>query len=250
MTDTATRDGDPAGLAGKRVLVTGGTRGIGAAAARRFAQSGADVVVAARPPVATPGGAAELAERTLEILGGIDVVVDNAGDTFSVLGGVLVGDEEWLRGLEANLLSAVRLDRALLPTMIEQRSGAIIHVTSMLARSPEPASPVYSAAKAALTSYSKALAKGVGRHGIRVNAVVPGLIDTPLMAGIMEELADQMGTDPQAVRRQTLDRYDAPLARMGQPDEVAELIVFLASERAGYLTGGQYVVDGGLIPTL
>ncbi len=146
-----------------RALVTGGTQGIGAAVASRLEAGGATVLVAARTApatvsagtfvradVATADGVRALAERTLDLLGGIDVVVSNAGSQTHAPGGTAdLTDEDWMRDLDTNLMSAVRLDRALLPTMIAQHSGAIVHVTSGAARLPRPASLAYSAAKAA-----------------------------------------------------------------------------------------------------
>ena len=181
------------GLSGARVIVTGGTRGIGAAAARRLASAGAQVVVAARTApaatetgpcrfvaadVASADGVAALARQALGLLGGVDIVVSNAGGQTHRPGGVLTfSDEDWQHDLDLNLLSAVRLDRALVPAMIAQgRGGSIVHVGSNAARLPRPASLPYTAAKAALTAYSKGLANEVGRHGIRVNVVLPGLI--------------------------------------------------------------------------
>jgi NAD(P)-dependent dehydrogenase (short-subunit alcohol dehydrogenase family) len=147
------------------------------------------------------------------LLGGIDVLINNAGSQTHIPGGALdAADDDWYRDLDTNLMSAVRLDRALLPGMIAQNRGVIIHVTSGQARLPGPASLPYAAAKAATTVYSKGLANEVGKHGIRVNTVV--------------------------------------LGRPGQPADVAELVAFLASDRAAFLTGSQYVVDGGSIPTV
>ena len=261
MADARTRDGD---LAGRRVLVTGGTRGIGAATARRFAQAGADVLVAARtsvedPPagrfveadVATPEGVAALAERTLELLGGIDVLVDNAGGQSLVPDGALATtDEDWQRDLNANLLSAVRLDRALLPSMIGQRSGAIVHVGSGAYRLPSPAALPYAAAKAALATYGKGLSKEVAPHGIRVNVVVPGFLMTDAAERTVEGMAREAGTDAETARGRLVDSLGIPMGRAGSGDDAARLIVFLASEAGAYLTGSRYVVDGGLIPTV
>lgn len=254
----------PADFVGKRVLVTGGTKGIGAAVARRLAEAGADVVVAARTPVDDPPagrfvqadlaaleGAGRLAEEVLEILGGIDVLVDNAGSmSHAPEGALALTDEDWQRDLNTNLLSVVRLDRALLPAMIEQGSGVIVHVVSQEARLPLPASLAYAAAKAAQTTYSKGIAGEVARHGIRVNAVEPGLVDTPASRAQIGEMVPGEGGDPDADLRQLADTLGIPLGRAGQPEDVAEVVAFLASDRARYVTGSRYVVDGGAIPTV
>lgn len=250
-------------LPGCRVLVTGGTQGIGAATARRFVEAGADVVVASRTPVeevagrfvpadvATVEGVDELARRTVELLGGVDVVVSNAGSQSYTPEGVLgVSEQDWRRDLDLNLLAAVRLDRALLPGMIAQGGGVILHVTSGQARLPGAASLPYAAAKAALTTYSKGLANEVGRHGIRVNTVVPGVLVTAATVRRAEQRAQQTGTDVDTALEQLLASMPVPLGRAGTADDAARLAVFLASPAAGYLTGSQYVVDGGLLPTV
>jgi len=180
MSSTSPNGADVGGLDlhDKRVVVTGGTQGIGAAIARQFAEAGAKVVVAARTPVdgfpgarfvqadvATPEGVLTLATTALEFLGG-STFVNNAGSQSYVPAGVLaMTDDDWLRDLNTNLLSAVRLDRAMLPSMIAQRSGVIIHITSGQARLPGPNSLPYAAAKAATTVYSKGLSNEVGPTG-------------------------------------------------------------------------------------
>jgi NAD(P)-dependent dehydrogenase (short-subunit alcohol dehydrogenase family) len=255
------------GLSGARVLVTGGTRGIGAATVRRLAAAGAEVVATARTApaepddgrcryvaadIATAAGVAMLAEQTMKILGGIDVLVSNAGGQTHRPEGVLhFSDEDWQRDLDTNLMSAVRLDRALLPAMIAQGSGgSIIHVGSNAARMPRPASLPYTASKAALTAYSKGLAVEAGQHGIRVNVVLPGLIRTDALDTRMASVAAQSGTTPEAVLQGTVAALGIPLGRPGSADDVAQLITFLAGPAASYLTGSQFTVDGGALPFL
>jgi NAD(P)-dependent dehydrogenase (short-subunit alcohol dehydrogenase family) len=179
----------PYPLPGRRALVTGGTRGIGAATARVLADAGARVVISARSEpetgdgrltfvaadLTTAAGAADLATRTLEILGGLDILVSNAGgQTFRPAGVFAFDDADWEADLAINLMAAVRLDRLLVPAMIEARAGAVVHVSSGAARLPRPASLPYTASKAALSAYSKGLAVEVGRQGVRVNCVLPG----------------------------------------------------------------------------
>jgi NAD(P)-dependent dehydrogenase (short-subunit alcohol dehydrogenase family) len=200
----------------------------------------------------TADGVAALAGQTLELLGGIDVIVSNAGgQTYRPEGALHFSDEDWQHDLDLNLLSAVRLDRALVPAMIAQGGGgSIVHVGSGAARLPRPASLPYTAAKAALTAYSKGLAKDIGRHGIRVNIVLPGLIRTEALEGRLALLAEQTGAEPEAVLGRTVAALDIPLARAGVADDVAQLIAFLAAPGAAYLTGSQFTVDGGALPTV
>ncbi|QUQ67069.1 oxidoreductase [Kutzneria sp. CA-103260] len=249
---------------GARVVVTGGTRGIGAATAALLAESGARVVAIARrsAPVpagvhlitadlATPDGTHVAAAAALDYLGGIDVLVDNAGGNTQVPDGVLAAtDNDWHANLEANLLSVIRLDRALVPHMTAQGSGSVVHVSSNAARFPQANGVPYAAAKAALNCYSKSLATACGPYGVRVTAVMPGVIETDAVEASLVRAAERTGRDLDAVRAEFHQRLAAPIGRPGQPREAAELIAFLASPRASYLTGVAISLDGGLLPTL
>jgi len=252
------------GLTGRRALVSGGTRGIGAAIARHLSQAGARVVVSGRSPgeagdaahfiaadISTPDGPPQLAARALEYLGGIDILVDNAASQTLVPNGVLaMTDADWLADLNSSLLSAVRLDRAVLPGMIAAGGGAIVHIGSNAARLPRPAALAYAAAKAALATYSKGLASQVGPDNVRVNLVSPGLIETSALAARVQMLADEAGTDVATARERFVATFNIPLGRPGTPDDVAALVTFLVSPSARYLTGTNHVVDGGLLPTV
>lgn len=250
-------------LDGLRVLVTGGSRGIGEATARRFAAGGATVLTASRtaPPedlVATfipadlrsEDGVAELGRRVVESVGGVDVLINNAGATSRPKPTLERSDESWLADLEMNLLSAVRLDRVLVPGMVERGSGVVVHVSSIASHVPQPALASYSASKAALNAYSRELATAVGRQGVRVVCVLPGFVATPGAVEQHQKMADSQGVTLDEVRQQLADRLNAPMGRPGEPGDVAEMIAFLASDRAKWLTGSQFRVDGGIIPTI
>jgi len=251
-------------LHGRRALVTGGTRGIGAAIARHLDSAGARVVVAARSrgdydgpghfiaaDLATADGPRHLASEATGHLGGIDILIDNAASQTLVPDGALaMTDGDWLADLNACLLSAVRLDRAVLPGMIAAGEGAIVHIGSNAARLPRPAALAYAAAKAALATYSKGLASEAGRHNVRVNLVSPGIIETAAFAARIGVLADQAGTDLDTARRDFISSFNIPLGRPGTADDVAALVTFLVSPSASYLTGTNHVIDGGLLPTV
>jgi NAD(P)-dependent dehydrogenase (short-subunit alcohol dehydrogenase family) len=253
-------------FAGKRVLVTGGTKGIGAAAVNRFASSGATVLTTARSvptggssdeliqaDISTRAGVDKVIKATLDRLGGLDILINSVGGSTAPGGGVLVlTDEHWRDALDLNLLSAVRLDRGFLPSMLKQCSGVIIHVSSIQRTLPLfEATLAYAAAKAALTNYSKGLSKEVSPRGIRVNSVAPGYTETEAAVGLVERLAAESGTDATTARAGVMASLGGiPLGRPARPAEVAELIAFLASDRASAITGSEYVIDGGTIPTV
>ncbi|WP_329455082.1 oxidoreductase [Streptomyces sp. NBC_01497] len=251
------------GLDGLRVLVTGGSRGLGEATARRFAAAGATVLTASRtaPPEDLPAtfvpadlrsarGAAELGRRVLDSVGGIDVLVNNAGAATAPTPTLQRSDASWLADLEMNLLSAVRLDRVLVPGMVERGSGVVVHVSSIASRLPQPAEASYAAAKAALNTYSRELATAVGEHGVRVVCVLPGFVVTEGAVGHLQQMADGQGVGLDEIKRQIVDHLKVPMGRPGEPEDVAEMIAFLASGRAKWLTGAQFRVDGGIIPAV
>ena len=203
--------------------------------------------------VSTRAGADKVIKTTLDRLGSLDILVNNAGGSSAPGGGALaLTDEIWQQEFELNLFSAVRLDRGFLPAMLEQRSGVIIHVSSIQRTLPLPeATLAYAAAKAALTNYSKGLSKDVSPHGIRVNSVAPGFTETEAATRLIERLAKEAVTDTTTARQNLMNSLGGiPLGRPNQPNEVAELVAFLVSERASSITGSEYVIDGGNIPTV
>ncbi|RDJ22036.1 SDR family NAD(P)-dependent oxidoreductase [Bosea caraganae] len=252
-------------LAGKRALVTSGTKGAGAATVALFRELGAQVLTTARSrPAALPEemfvaadlttieGCATVAQAVLGRLGGVDIVVHMLGGSSAPAGGfAALDDAEWQKELALNLFPAIRLDRELAPAMIAQGSGVVVHVTSIQSRLPLPeATTAYAAAKAALSTYSKSLSKEVSPKGVRVVRVSPGWIETEASVRLAERLAKEARTDYEGGKKIIMDSLGGiPIGRPSKPAEVANLIAFLASGRAATITGSEHVIDGGTIPT-
>jgi len=254
-------------LQGKIALVTGGTKGIGKAVVKRLEQAGATVIVTARNQpkdeeanytfIAADLSRAEEVSKVADVIekkfGRIDILINNMGaNTYPGGGFSSLTDEHWDQALQVNLLSSVRLDRALLPKMLEQKSGVIIHISSTSSQFPIWESTMaYSVAKSALNTYSKALATEVAGKGVRVVVVSPGLNKTEAMTTFLEDYAKKYNISVEEMTSKLFERIGGvPIGRMAEPEETAELIYFLVSPAAGYITGANVVIDGGNFPVV
>ncbi|HEY4157952.1 MAG TPA: SDR family oxidoreductase [Polyangiaceae bacterium] len=255
----------------KVVVVTGASKGIGLAVARAFAAEGARVVAGARNTgslaglsgitavaldLAEPDGPAKLVANALKAHGRLDVLVNNVGGVRLRLGGFLgTSDEEFAWSMNMNFYSALRASRAAITHMLPQGGGSIVNVVSVNAFfQPDAGTIDYGAAKAALLNLNKTLAQEFGPHGIRVNAISPGPVSTDLWLGengVSQTVARATGLDPDAAREQVIASIGGlATKRFTTPEEVAALVVMLASERIGNVTGSNFVIDGGLLKTL
>lgn len=254
-------------LSGKTAIVTGASRGIGLAVTRELLGEGVRVVAAARegadelatlgaiPVIAdltAPDGPARVTEAAAAAFGSLDILVNNVGAVRPRTGGFAsVTAQDWAATLAVNFLAAVQITRLALPLLSAQGGGSIVTISSVNAALPDPLVIDYSAAKAALSSFCKALSKEVGPHGVRVNTVSPGPVATDLWlggGGVAETLAGAAGSTPAAVASAAV--AGTPTGRFTEPGEVADLVLFLASPRAGNITGADVAIDGGMKPTL
>ncbi|MGI8334804.1 oxidoreductase [Actinomadura scrupuli] len=258
------------GLHGEVAVVTGASKGIGLAITRSLVDEGVHVIAGARQATAELTALAETGKvQVIEVdlstatgparliaaavaRGRLDILVNNVGAVSPRLTGFLdITDEQWFTSLTLNLMAAVRTTRAALPTMLAAGHGNIVTISSVNAFLPDPAVIDYSAAKAALTNFSKSLSKEVGSRGIRVNTISPGPVTTDLWLGdhgVAATVARAGGGDPAAVAEQAAAQ--AETGRFTHPREIADLVLLLSSDRAGNVTGADFVIDGGLIKTL
>ena len=261
------------GLKSKVAVVTGASKGIGLAVTKALVAEGARVIAGARDigselrslaeggavdavsiDLATPGGPQALVAAAQKH-GGLDIVVNNVGAVALRLEGFAsVTDDQWLSSFNLNFMAAVRTTRAALPFLAQRGGGAIVTVSSVNAFLPDPGIIDYCAAKAALTNFSKALSKELGPKGIRMNTVSPGPVETALWLGsdgVAATVAKKSGVDFDTAKQQVVASQGGfATGRFTRPDEVADLVLFLASDRSGNITGADFVIDGGLIKTL
>ena len=258
-------------LSGKVAVVTAASKGIGLAIVRALAEEGASVVAGARntaslaglervTPVtvdlATAQGPSQLVARAIELHGRVDVLINNMGAVRLRLNGFLaISDEEFEWALQMNFFSTLRATRAAIAQMLTQGGGAIVNVASVNAFfQPDGGTVDYGAAKAALVNLTKSLSQEFGPRGIRINDVSPGPVSTDLWLGehgVAETVAKAMGVDAKTAREKVVASIGGfATGRFTTPEEVATLVVMLASDRTANVTGSNYVIDGGLIKTL
>ncbi|MBU9808481.1 SDR family oxidoreductase [Rouxiella badensis] len=258
-------------LSKKTVLITGAASGIGASVVEKMLNSGCSVVGADINPVpfeamkknknflpleadlTEPNAAQYIVDETIRYFGQIDILINNAAVIKVRTGFLSVRDEDWLQTFSLNFLGYVRTARAVLPHMLARKSGVIIHTASEASVMPNPLLPDYSVFKSAVVSLSKALSREFTSLGVRSNVVSPGFIRTPVYdapGGILDSLAKKYETDRESALKQYLHQIGMPAGRLGTPDEVADLIVYLASEKAAFMSGSNILMEGGIVPTV
>lgn len=255
---------------GKTAVVTGASKGIGLAITHTLADAGAHVIAGARTQTAElkelidagratfvavdltdPAAPAELIAAAVE-RGGPDILINNVGVALPRPGGFTsITDDDWNLTLTLGFMATVRTTRAAVPPMVEQGSGVIVMVSSVNAFLPDPIVLDYSATKAAMTNFAKGLSKELGPRGIRVNSVSPGPVTTDLWlgdSGIATTLSNTSGESPEEIAAAAV--AGTPLGRFSTPQEVADLVMFLASDHAANITGADMTIDGGMINTV
>jgi NAD(P)-dependent dehydrogenase (short-subunit alcohol dehydrogenase family) len=258
-------------LTGRVAIVTGASKGIGRQIAIELADAGADLLICARgraalaavaeeirwrgraveavsADVATAAGTAQVLERARARFGRADVLVNNAGKG-SPKRMLDLTDADWDESFALNLMSAVRLSLGCIPMMRAQHGGRIINISSRVGRQPDPYFAPYAAAKAALINFTKNLANAFSKDQILCNCVVPGLVRTEAVEAAARERAAASGQSVEEVFAATLRKRPIPIGRIGEPADIAGLVVFLASPRASWITGSTFTVDGGIVPT-
>lgn len=260
------------GLTGKTALVTGASEGIGRTIALRFAEEGANVVACARRDgplgelvgeIEAAGGAAvavacdvtdpEAPAAALaaaeQRFPGVDVLVNNAGRA-TPRKFLSTTEEEWSEGMELNFMSAVRFSRACLPGMVDRKWGRIVNVSSTTAKLADPYYAIYGAGKAAMLNFTKTIAAAFAAEGVSCNAILPGITMTPLIEENVRTAGEKTGRTPEEVMERMLEKWPIPAGRFGDPTEIADLVMFLCSGRADWITGVSLPIDGGTIPVV